>query len=181
MKINFGKYKNKNIETPKNSLMRPTTAIAKSIIFNTLDVEDFKLALDVFAGTGSLGLEALSLGIEKVIFCDKNSNSTKSIRSTLNKIEIERNRYEVINGDFRQVIKSSHFENYDLIFLDPPFSVSKYFEISLELIFNKKKLSSDGIIVLEIPSKLKVNALEYFRVWKEKTIGDKIIYFLKNK
>ncbi len=181
MKINFGKYKNKHIESPKNSQMRPTTAIAKSVIFNTLDLEKINLALDVFAGTGALGIEGLSLGIDKVIFCDKNANSARAIRNSLKMIGIERERYEVINGDFRQVIKSSHFENYDLIFLDPPFSISKYFEISLQLIFEKKKLSERGIIVLEIPSKLKVEALTNFDIWKEKIIGDKIIYFLKNK
>ncbi len=181
MKINFGNYRNKKIESPKNLKMRPTTSFVKSIIFNTLNFNNIEIVLDAFAGTGALGLESLSMGVGKVIFCDNNIHSIKSIRMTLEKMEINKNKYEIINGDFRQVLKSNLIEKYDLIFLDPPFSVEKYFNESLQLIYDKKKLSDEGIIVLETSSKLHLNEINLFKIQKEKKYGDKKIYFLTLK
>jgi|GEM_PF-2384451 len=66
MKINFGKYKNRNIIIGDNKKMRPTQSMAKSIIFNIIDINEETIVIDLFAGTGLLGFEAMSLGAKIV-------------------------------------------------------------------------------------------------------------------
>ncbi len=182
MKINFGKYKNQAIELPKNNNnMRPTTGMAKSIIFNTIGNFEDKIILDLFSGTGSLGFESLSLGAEKVIFIDNNVDSIKSIYKTINKFKIKKENYEIYKSDFRRVLKYSQQEKFDIIFLDPPFSIQKYFEEALFLLKTKDVLKEEGIIVMEIPYKMKLKIIDDFLIYKKSKLGDKDIYFLQKK
>ena len=87
----------------------------------------------------------------------------------------------MLKTDFRRVLKSNKNKKPDIIFLDPPFSVVKYFTEALEIILKKELLSEGGIVVMEAPSKMELSILESFSIYKIKKIGDKNIYFLQSK
>ncbi len=181
MKINFGMYKNRNIIIPDNKRMRPTTSMVKSIIFNTLTIDESMIVLDLFAGTGSLGLEALSLGAKKVYFIDSNKASVGAIKTTLKSLNVFPENFEVICTDFRRVLSSKVEDSYDLILLDPPFSIEMYFSAALKGIHKHDLLSTTGTIMLEKPFKMKIEEIDLFNVYKQKHKGDKEILFLIKK
>ncbi len=179
MKINFGIYKNRKIVIPDNKRMRPTTSMVKSIIFNTIAIDDTMVVLDLFAGTGSLGLETLSLGAKKVYFIDNNKASVDAIKQTLKVLDVLPERFEIICTDFRRVLSSKL--NYDLILLDPPFSIEMYFKAALKQIHKNNLLNLNGMIMLEKPFKMKIEEINLFKIQKQKRKGDKEILFLIKK
>ncbi len=181
MKINFGMYKNRNIIIPDNKRMRPTTSMVKSIIFNTLDIDEDTVALDLFSGTGSLGLETLSLGAKKVYFIDNNKASVQSIKATLKALDVAPEKFEVMGMDFRRALSPKNQLHYDLILIDPPFSIEMYFTTALEAIYKNNLLSETGMIMLEKPFKMNLEQINLFNVYKHKRKGDKEIFFLIKK
>lgn len=178
MKINFGTLKGRSIFVGKNEKMRPTTSIAKDKIFNILKINENDIVLDIFAGTGSLGLESLSLGAKKAIFLDNNIESFKAINKNLKEFDFKDSK--IYFGDFRTKLKSLK-EKFTIIFLDPPFSVEKYYDEALILILKKELLEKNGIIVLEKNKKLKISLLKDFNIINEKNVGEKDILFLSLK
>ena len=177
MKINFGEYRGRNIKTGKNKQMRPTATIAKSVIFNFINIDHETTVLDIFAGTGALGLESISLGAKHVTFSDNNIESVKAIRENLELMKVDSKRYDVYKSDFRQTLKKA--KDIDVLFVDPPFSIDKYFEEALELIIDKDVLSKDGVVVLEKRDTLKIHNLEKYEIIKEKRLGGNKILILK--
>jgi 16S rRNA (guanine(966)-N(2))-methyltransferase RsmD len=179
MRIQHGKYKGRILKNPKNPRMRPTSSIAKKIIFNLIDIKEEDIVLDIFAGTGSLGLESLSLGAKKVIFSDNNKESIKTLKENLETLKMDKKKCEIYRSDFRQTLKKS--SNIDILFVDPPFSVDKYFEESLELIHKKGILSNNGIVILEKTFFQQIHNLSKYEIIKEKQLGGNQILILKIK
>lgn len=178
MKINFGHLKNRLIFTTKNPKMRPTQGMAKSIIFNVLKINQNTVVLDLFAGTGSLGFEAASLGAKKVVWIDNNNDSIKFIKYTIDKLELDKKNFEAFRNDFRSAIKKNSIK-FNLIFLDPPFIATHYYDEALKLVLKFDLLEDDGIIVLEKPKKMKINITSQYTIKLRKIIGEKEIFFLK--
>jgi len=145
MRVVAGKYKGKKIESPSSSNIRPTGDKVKQALFTKLQffVED-KIVLDLFSGSGSLGIEALSRGAKKVYFCDKDKRS----------ILLTKNNLKGINDDFVIIPKQYNIaldcikEKIDLILIDPPYNEGLYND-ALKIIYDNKILSDDGIIVCE--------------------------------
>ncbi|AHK22316.1 Ribosomal RNA small subunit methyltransferase D [Candidatus Hepatoplasma crinochetorum Av] len=179
MKINFGKYRSKNLIVGKNQKMRPTQAIAKKIIFNLIKIKNEDLVLDLFAGTGALGFESLSLGAKKVIWIDNNLKSYQAIKNNIFNLKLDQKNYQVFHTDFRRALKKIPYKP-TIIFLDPPFISEKYYDISLKLIFENDLLSKDGIIILEKPIDYKIDNLKLYNIFINKKLGvNKEIIFIK--
>ena len=145
MRVISGKYRGKKLISPSHEI-RPTLDMVKQAIFTRLQffVEDANV-LDLFAGSGALGIEALSRGAKFVTFCDKNYQSIKLIKDNLN--FIKENNFKVIQGDYKTILNS--FKSpFDLIILDPPFA-SGYYNDALKIIEENKLLNTDGVIVCE--------------------------------
>lgn len=145
MRVISGKYRGKKLISPSHEI-RPTLDMVKQAIFTRLQffVEDANV-LDLFAGSGALGIEALSRGAKFVTFCDKNYQSIKLIKDNLN--FIKENNFKVIQGDYKTILNS--FKSpFDLIILDPPFA-SGYYNDALKIIYENKLLNTDGVIVCE--------------------------------
>lgn len=176
MKVSFGKYKGRIIEKSNNKLMRPTTGIGKSVIFNTLNFEG-KRVLDLFSGSGGLGIEALSKGASWVSFSDIDSSSINSINKTLKKFEIEQNKYGVFKSDFRMAIKKA--KEIDIVFIDPPFTITKYYDKVFELIAKYNFLNDGGELVIEKMIKIELNYPSNFEIIKIKRLGDNEIVILR--
>lgn len=147
MRIIAGKYKGRQLVSSRDDTIRPTTDRIKEFIFDVLDefVLDARV-LDLFCGSGSLGLEALSRGAKEVTFVDKNVNSLRVLRkniATLGVVEGISIRRKDVLGFLRQ-----NREPFDLIFADPPFKWNRYIEL-LPLVFLPENLTELGIFVLE--------------------------------
>lgn len=177
MKINFGKFKSRKIIIGANEKMRPTQSMTKSIIFDTLKISKGTRVLDLFSGTGLLGFESMSLGADKVYWSDNNIESYKSIKNNIEKFKLDKDNFIVFKTDFRIMIKKLPFKA-NLIFLDPPFTATHYYDEALDLILKYEVLEKNGIIVIEKPYKSEIKSIEKFNILKHKKIGNKDIVFL---
>jgi len=148
MRVVAGRYKGKNLASPKNDDVRPTTTRIKETLFNVVQgyVEGSDV-LDLFAGSGALGIEAISRGAKRVTFVDKSKDSIALVNQNLKGIDGD---FDVVNADFSSVLRSAYVrgEKFDLIFLDPPYA-SDLGDLALQTIFDLDLLKRDGIIVFE--------------------------------
>ncbi len=148
MRIIAGRYKGKRLLSPKGEDVRPTTSRIKETLFNVLqrDVPGARV-LDLFAGSGSLGIECISRGAEHVTFSDKSKDSVALIRENLKGID---GYYSIVNSDFTAVLNGAAYNGYkyDLIFLDPPYA-SNLGEMAIDRIIENGLLTDRGIIVYE--------------------------------
>ena len=149
MRVIGGKYKRLHIKTIDGQSTRPTTDKVKENIFNGL--QDLKgIGLDLFAGSGGLGIEGLSRGLDKVIFVDGNFKATKMIKENLNTLHIPETQYEVYKNDAIRALKALNKRDikFDYIFLDPPYRKS-LIDQSLEKIQAFDLLNVNGTIICE--------------------------------
>ncbi|GGI41515.1 methyltransferase [Mammaliicoccus stepanovicii] len=157
LRVIGGKYKRLHIKTIEGQSTRPTTDKVKENIFNRLqDIEGN--GLDLFAGSGGLGIEALSRGLHKVIFIDGNFKATKMINQNLNTLKIPQEHYEVYKNDALRALKalSKRKIKFDYIFLDPPYK-KDLINKSLEKIAEFDLLNANGTIVCEFDKHENIN------------------------
>ena len=130
-------------------LTRPTADRVKEALFSIInfDVPGAKV-LDLFGGTGQLGIEALSRGAESAVFVDSREESCKLIRENLRRTKLEQNA-KVIRSDYLDYLNRCR-ESYNIIILDPPYA-EVYLENALKRITEIDILQSDGIIITERP------------------------------
>lgn len=152
MRIISGKFKSRRIEIPHQLNARPTTDFAKEGLFNLLNNEiDFEGidVLDLFAGTGSLGLEFISRGAQRVISIEKNDLQCSFIGKTCKILDIS--NLTLIKGDVFRFLESSKMK-FDVIFADPPYDLPNLNEIP-DIIFSNQLLKENGLFVFEHSSK----------------------------
>ena len=148
MRVIAGKHKSKALESLEGRNTRPTMDKVKEGIFNSLqDVHG--LGLDLFAGSGALGIEALSRGMEKVIFVDQNFKAVKVIQANLKQLDL-REQSEVYKNNADRALKALKKRDiqFDYIFLDPPYNKG-LIDKALEQIAEFNLLKENGIIVCE--------------------------------
>lgn len=175
MIITAGIYKGRKIIVSDDSIVRPTLSKIRESIFNTLfSLMDFerKSFLDMFAGSGIMGLEALSRGFGYALAMEKNPKVAKALKENYKKIGLESN---LIIGDSLKNLSKVE-DKFDLIYLDPPY-FSGIYEESLQKIKENSILKADGIIILEHATEVKWQDLG-FKLIKEKKYSDKFITFL---
>ena len=146
MRVIAGKYKGKRLLPPPDQSVRPTTDRIKETVFNIL-CNRYRIGrrvLDLFCGSGALGIEALSRGAEEAIFVDK---SAQSVRLTQENVRGVREKHAVFHTDFRVALEKLH-EPFDLILLDPPYN-DKLEGEALRIIAEKGLLASGGVIFAE--------------------------------
>ena len=148
VRITSGEWKNRNLEVPDIDGLRPTSERVRETLFNWLMPSIHKsVCLDLFAGSGSLGFEALSRGAKHCTFVEKSKlafSQIKTTRTSLNAVNSE-----VHNCDAIDFLSSVHNHNFNLVFLDPPFS-DDYLISSIESIHEYQLVSSGGYIYIEI-------------------------------
>ena len=174
MNITGGKYNRQKVIAPDENITRPTLSKVRMSVFNTLGaIINFegKSFLDMFAGSGIMGLEAISRGFENLTAIEKNRKVYNIIKSNFEKYQNE-NDIKLIFGDSLNVCKKLN-RKFDVIYIDPPY-FSGIYEKSLETIKN----ISDGIIILE--HIIEIEIPKDFEIVKQKKYGDKFITFLKS-
>ncbi|MCR5576093.1 MAG: 16S rRNA (guanine(966)-N(2))-methyltransferase RsmD [Oscillospiraceae bacterium] len=144
MRVITGSARGRKLKTPEGMDIRPTTDNVKESVFNILqfDIEGRRV-LDLFAGTGQLGIECLSRGAREVVFIDHSREAVKIIRENLKACGLEA---PVLQQDALQFLRGRG--QFDLIFVDPPYDAGLY-ESVLEEINSVDKLSDGGIILCE--------------------------------
>ena len=152
MRIIGGKYKAKRISVPHNITARPTTDFAKEGLFNLLnnriDFEDIDV-LDLFAGTGSIGLEFISRGARSVVSVEQSDRHCVFIRKVCNDLKID--NLMLIKGDVFRYIASARVK-FDVIFADPPYDLQQL-PLLPDLIFKHDLLKPEGLFILEHSAK----------------------------
>ena len=123
MRIISGKYKGRHLVSFKADHIRPTMDRVKETLFNKwMGYIEEAHVLDLFAGTGNLGLEALSRGANHVTFVEKNSKSISIIRENIQTLKIPPTEQVVLPKDVFSFLKTYAADPFDLIFIDPPFT-----------------------------------------------------------
>lgn len=170
MRIIAGEYKGRRITAPENDRVRPTTGKVKEAVFSMLmnDIYD-AVVVDLFAGTGNLGLEALSRGARKCYFGDNSRESLKLINENISHCGAEE-RSVVIPGTYERVLDRIR-EKADIFLLDPPYRDGLLTD-AIERIAELDLLADDGVIVAEHHSDEKLpDTLSGFTKLKEKRYG----------
>ena len=149
MRVITGKARGIVLKTPNGMATRPTADRVKEALFSIIqfDVPTAKV-LDLFGGTGQLGIEALSRDAASAVFVDEREDACKLIRENLKRTKLEQFA-RVIRSDYMAYLKTCK-EKYDIILLDPPYA-DVFLENSLKMITEIDILQSGGIIVSERP------------------------------
>ena len=152
MRIISGQFKGRRLQVPTNITARPTTDFAKEGLFNLLnnriDFEGIDV-LDLFAGTGSIGIEFISRDAKSVISVEQNERHSAFIRKVCGELKIT--NLSLIKTDVFKFIDTCHSQ-FDMIFADPPYELEQLAQIP-DLIFTIKLLKEEGLFVLEHSSK----------------------------
>ena len=129
IRIVAGAAKGRKIKVPENAKVRPTTDRAREAVFNSLyslGAPENQRVLDLFAGSGAMGLESLSRGADFVTFVDYSKDSIKTVHENLNTLEFTE-RAELVRFDSLTYLKTEYpKQSYDLVFLDPPFAFTEW-------------------------------------------------------
>ena len=149
MRVITGKARGVQLKTPEGMQTRPTADRVKEALFSIInfDIPGAKV-LDLFGGTGQLGIEALSRGAASAVFVDAREDSCKLIRENLKRTKLEQDA-KVIRSDYLDYLNRCR-EQYNIIFLDPPYA-EVFLENAIKRITEIDILQSDGIIVAERP------------------------------
>ena len=179
MKVISGKYKGRNIEGFFIDGTRPTMDRVKESLFGMIqnNIKD-SIVLDLFAGSGNLGIESLSEGAEYAYLVDNNRKAINVIEKNIKNINID--NCKILNMDFKNSISYFKENNirFDVIFLDPPYKTN-YIAESIKLIDSNNILNDNGILVCESDNLDKITYNENLKMIKEKKYGDKYIVILK--
>lgn len=176
MRITAGKAKGLNVHVPTNVKgLRPAQGIVRLAIFNILgDKVKNAISLDLFAGTGSLGIEALSRGAKSCDFVDISQASVKSIEQNLNHSSFL-GRFRVFKGKVNQFLFNHPENKYDLVLLDPPYEITP-FDILNNLDTSLKK---DGVVIyLHGKGTIFTPFLGKLRVVEERKYGATVVSFI---
>lgn len=175
MRIISGKYKGKYITGFDINGTRPTMDRVKESLFGMIqDYISDSSCLDLFAGSGSLGIEALSCGAKECYFVDNNINIINILKKNINTIE---NAF-IIKKYFKNALKefSNQNKTFDVIFLDPPYKLN-LINPAINIILENNLLKDNGIIICEYETEeINTNNLKIF---KERKYGSKKIIILK--
>lgn len=184
MRIITGKAKGKKLISPDGyDVTRPTLDRVKQSIFNILQsfLTKEMIVLDLFAGTGSLGLEACSRGAKITYLCDRNDTTFSYLQKNIKNLGFENEAF-ALKGEFDVNLK--RFEGkqkFDLIFVDPPYN-SDYVEKSINIIDELKLLNEKGIIVTKIStSERKFIESKNINLFDYRKYGNTTVCFYKYK
>lgn len=171
MRIISGKLKGRRLHTPANRQIRPTSDKVKEALFSMIAnyIGEGIVAADVFSGTGNLGLEAISRGVDLVYFGDRSRESLALTRQNISYCKVE-GQAVVISGGYKQVLARIKGK-VDIFFLDPPYYDGVLMDC-INTISELDLLSTEGIIVTEHDSKQNLpETVARYHILKSKDYG----------
>ncbi|MDR0348007.1 MAG: RsmD family RNA methyltransferase [Tannerella sp.] len=169
MRIIRGKYGRRRFRVPSAFKARPTTDFAKENLFNILEnivCWDDLIALDIFAGTGSISFELLSRGCKYVTAVESDFNHAAFISKVAK--ELKTDNFNLIKGDVFRFLHSPAKDKYNFIFADPPYTLQKLEHLP-DYIFESGLLAESGIFILEHSKQYEFSSSAYFH--QKRTYG----------
>lgn len=169
LRVVGGKYRHRLLSVPSGDSTRPTTDKVREALMSALGVNLIDaVILDLFAGSGALGIESLSRGASKVYFCDNNYNAIKTIKLNISTLNIEE-EIEVISTHYMSALKQFKERNvkFDIVYLDPPYIKQEVYQEVTNFLLDNNLLSDDGIIVKEWNQEIPVDErFSYHKAYK---------------
>lgn len=183
MRIIAGRFKGKKLLSPTDNKIRPTSDRVRESIFNILashlnnNFSNIRV-LDLFAGTGAMGLEAISRGVDFVCFIDNNIKAKAIIRSNIEEFGIAKIA-KSLKADAINLSEIEKFEPFNLIFIDPPYGQGLG-EKALTNALKNGWIAKNAIIILEEKSDIKIKFSDDLELFSERKYGGTKIYFLNS-
>ena len=180
MRVIAGKYKGRTLSTVPDLSVRPATDRVKSAIFNILQSKvhwGSANVLDLYAGSGSIGIEALSRGAKKVVFVEQDKNALTFLKNNITHVGAD-NESSIIFGDVSRYLQSKP-PTYNVVFADPPYAIDALASLPTA-IFESGVVSSDGILIMEHPTYFKFTPHVLWEAFDERTYGRTAISFFQH-
>lgn len=175
MRVAGGKAKGHQLKVPKVRDIRPTQEGVRLAIFNILgDFVEGKKALDLYAGSGSLGIEALSRGTKEVVFVEQNRHACNIIRENLTKAGLG-TKGKIVCRSVHQTLLELPPQKFDLVFLDPPYAIGKMDHVFTVLLSHLKK---GAVIVYEHAKTTEAPTTPGLRIFDRRMYGETKVTFL---
>ena len=181
MRIISGKARGTKLYTLDGTATRPTLDRVKESLFNIIqnDIED-STVLDLFSGSGAIGLEFLSRGAKRAVLCDSSKDAIKIIRQNVQKTHFEE-KVEVYNMEFTKLVERLQNQKFDIIYIDPPYATD-FIKISLEKIIEYELVNENTKIIVETDDETRIlNQIEKMdvEITDKRKYGRATIIFLK--
>ncbi|WP_138158806.1 16S rRNA (guanine(966)-N(2))-methyltransferase RsmD [Peptoniphilus catoniae] len=175
MRVIAGKNKGTKLFSPKNLNVRPTEDRVRENVFNLISHNLYGTrALDLFSGSGAIGIEFLSRGSKEVYFLEKSPQALDIIRKNLDKTNLN-DKASVVASDSIRFIQEFHGESFDYIYIDPPYKDSKLYFESIKNIKKYNLANKDSVIITEEDVKYIRDYSDYLNLIKEKKYGNTCI------
>jgi 16S rRNA (guanine966-N2)-methyltransferase len=182
MRVIAGKYRSRKLQAPPGTDTRPTSDRLRETLFNVVGprIPD-SVWLDLYAGTGAVGIEAISRGARQIYFVESEKRAARIIRDNLKSLQIEEG-FEVLEREVAQAVRllDSQAVACDFCFLDPPYEAHGAYEQILGFLSQSRLISKDSIVIAEHDKHFdpggKFGALERYRELKQ---GDAVLSFYK--
>ena len=181
MRIISGKSRGTKLHSLEGDTTRPTLDRVKESLFNIIqnDIED-STVLDLFSGSGAIGLEFLSRGAKRAALCDSSKDAIKIIKQNVQKTHFEE-KVEVYNMEFTKLVERLQNQKFDIIYIDPPYATD-FIKISLEKIIEYKLVNENTKIIVETDDETRIlNQIEKMdvEITDKRKYGRATIIFLK--
>ena len=181
MRIISGKARGTKLYTLDGTATRPTLDRVKESLFNIIqnDIED-STVLDLFSGSGTIGLEFLSRGAKRAVLCDSSKDAIKIIKQNVQKTHFEE-KVEVYNMEFTKLVERLQNQKFDIIYIDPPYATD-FIKISLEKIIEYELVNENTKIIVETDDETRIlNQIEKMdvEITDKRKYGRATIIFLK--
>lgn len=180
MRIVSGKYRSRHLKTLKGDNTRPTSDKIRGAIFDSIAFEhNLNTMLDLFSGSGAMGLEAISRGFESVILNDNSRDAIRIIKDNVSSLGVN-SKVQVLNYDYKKCLLTLN-KQLDVIFIDPPYDQFDVNEI-LKIISHNNLISNHGIVIVEGSNKLSVlNKVDNLNLYKEKDYKSTVVKYYRKE
>ena len=181
MRIISGTARGTKLYTLEGETTRPTLDRVKESLFNIIQNEiPNSIFLDLFSGSGAIGLEAASRGAERVILCDKSKDAIQIIKKNIEKTHLSE-KVELYQLDYELLLKNKIKEKIDIVYIDPPYN-SDFVAKSVEILINRKLVDENSNIIIETDNEEKI--LEDLKkieveITDKRKYGRAVLIFLK--
>ena len=180
MRIISGTARGTNLYTLEGSNTRPTLDRVKESLFNIINLKIYNaVVLDLFSGSGAIGLEFASRGAKEVVLCDNSKKATEIIKKNIEKTHLVE-KVKLYNSDYIDYLKNNKDKKFDIIYLDPPYKTD-YIVKALDFILQYNMKDEDGLIIIETDEPNKIESEienNNITILDKRKYGRAYLYFL---